>query len=132
MSDSRWRRIEDIFHQAVDLAPGARSAFLDEVCAGDASLRKEVESLLAHETEDGSTFMGAAGDEASQLIGRRVAHYQIVEKLGEGGMGVVYKARDTRLGRFIAVKVLPPEKVADLGRKARSETNLSHRRERVD
>lgn len=62
MSDKRWQRIEDIFHRAAELAPEARSAFLSEVCAGDESLRKEVESLLAHDAEDGSTFVGAAGN----------------------------------------------------------------------
>ena len=58
MSDNRWQRIEAIFHQAAELAPEARSAFLTEACAGDEALRKEVESLLAHESEDGSTFVG--------------------------------------------------------------------------
>jgi serine/threonine-protein kinase len=115
VSDSRWQRIEDIFHRAVELAPEARSAFLDKMCAGDASLRKEVESLLAHETEDGSTFRGVVGDDAP----RTIAHYRILGKLGEGGMGAVYRATDTKLGREVAIKVLPDAFAGDRDRLAR-------------
>src|ERR1039458_7325825 len=152
MSDNRWQRIEDIFHRALELPPEARSAFLNEVCATDQSLRQEVESLLAHESEDGSTlrtsamrerllgsllahesddgstFVGPAGDAPPQSI----AHYRITAKLGEGGMGAVYRATDTKLGREVAIKVLPaafagdPDRMARFQREARVLASLNH------
>jgi len=147
MSDGRWQRVEDIFHQAVELAPEARAAFLDQACGADESLRREVESLLDHESENGSTFAhpanaellgGPAGnpsgtggyskDEAPETI----AHYRITAKLGQGGMGAVYRATDTKLGREVAIKVLPaffandPDRLARFSREAKVLASLNH------
>ena len=128
MSDSRWQRIEEIFHQAAELAPQARPAFLDQACAGDEPLRKEIESLLAHEAEEGSTLAqavveagGAAGSMDEDLSGRTIGPYKVLGRIGAGGMGVVYRARDSRLGRDVALKFLPAEVVGDASRRQRFE-----------
>jgi serine/threonine protein kinase/Tol biopolymer transport system component len=128
MTGNRWRRIEEIFHGAVELAPKPRSVFLDRECGDDESLRKEVESLLANESEEGSTFVRFAGEPMPESI----AHYRIVGKLGEGGMGDVYRASDTKLGREVAIKVLPaafagdPDRMARFQREAKVLASLNH------
>jgi len=115
MSD-RWQRVEDIFHRAADLGPEARSAFLDEACGADQSLHREVESLLAHDSEEGIAFAGER-DEVPQTV----AHYRISGKLGQGGMGAVYRATDTKLGREVAIKILPCSFADDSDRMVRFE-----------
>ena len=133
MSDSRWQRVEEIFHQAAELAPEARPAFLDQACAGDESLRREIESLLAHDAEDGSTLAkavaNASGDTVTMvedLSGRTIGPYKVLGRLGEGGMGVVYKAKDTRLGRSVALKFIKAQFSRHWEREARAVAALNH------
>src|SRR5215469_4759780 len=115
MRPERWRKVEQLYHAALERDASLRADFLQQACAGDDSLRQEVESLLA---QDGrAQFLDSPGLEAagkiladqhlSSLVGKQLGSYKILSVLGAGGMGEVYKALDTRLDRTVAIKVLP-------------------------
>jgi eukaryotic-like serine/threonine-protein kinase len=134
-------RISDQYHRALACAPDDRRAFLHAACDGDDALCQEVESLLAYES-DSARFLEtpAALDAAdmagrpdkSQMIGRQLGPYTITAPLGAGGMGEVYRARDSKLGRDVAIKILPshftadPERRARFAREARLLATLNH------
>src|SRR6266508_469205 len=141
MTSERWRQIESIYHQAVARPEHDRTAFLREACAGDEALRQEVESLLTSPASAAGFLDRPAVAVAAQmvsdvdgsvLIGRRIGAYQIQTLLGAGGMGEVYRARDTKLGRDVAIKILPraftsdPDRLARFEREARMLAALNH------
>jgi serine/threonine protein kinase len=109
---------------------GRRAAFLEESCAGDDSLRREVESLIRHHESAGSFLetpvLEMLPDRTGMPAGERVSHYQIEEKLGEGGMGAVYKCHDIRLGRHVALKLVKAQFSDRWEREARAVAVLSH------
>ena len=141
MKAARWKKVFDLFQSAVERAPGERAAFLDESCHGDEGMRREVESLLtSHERAENFIEVPAfevapelaTNDSADALIGKLLGHYRIESLIGIGGMGEVYLARDERLGRKAALKLLPDSLTIDeaqLSRfknEARSASALNH------
>jgi Tol biopolymer transport system component len=132
MERERWQKIEILYDAALQKSPRERSAFLAQACEGDAELQAEVENLL----DQGSSLLARPAWEAfSSLVddpgrplarGTQLGPYRIEEPLGEGGMGKVYKARDTRLDRVVAIKVLAAEFSGRFAREARAISTLNH------
>jgi serine/threonine protein kinase/Flp pilus assembly protein TadD len=141
MKAERWKQVNDLFQSAVERAPEERAAFLDEACHGDEGLRREVGSLLtSHERSENFIELPAfevapelvTKDRTGALVGKVIGHYRIESLIGVGGMGEVYLARDERLGRKAALKLLPDSLTTDetqLSRfknEARSASALNH------
>jgi serine/threonine protein kinase/tetratricopeptide (TPR) repeat protein len=121
MTPERWQQIRDVLGKALELAPGERSAFLNRACSSDQSLRQEVETLLASSDDVRSSFLQSSAPRVTLTAGTRLGEYEVKSLVGAGGMGEVYRARDSRLGRDVAIKVLPSSLSADSDRLRRFE-----------
>ena len=122
MDAERWRQVEQLYHAALEKEEGDRTAFLNRACAGDDSLRGEIESLLAFAGGADGYLRAAVGEVASQAAGigdtegcgpdnttgapQKLGRYELLGKIGKGGMGVVYRAMDTAIGRMVAIKTI--------------------------
>jgi eukaryotic-like serine/threonine-protein kinase len=142
----RWKQIERLYHQALERETSTRAAFLAEACAGDEELRREVVSLIAYDRSPASIIESPVlevaarewADESSSLLSHpsadapsQIGAYRIMSPLGRGGMGEVWLAYDTRLGRKVAIKLLPtsasrPERVRRFEQEARAASALNH------
>ncbi len=141
MNVERWQQIDELFHAALACQPEHRTEFLVNECAGDATLHREVESLLSSLADAEDFIEVPAGDVAAELLGihksafeagQQIENYRIVRQLGSGGMGEVFLADDIRLNRKVALKLLPshftanPNRVRRFEREARAASALNH------
>ncbi len=145
MNPEQWRKIRELFEAASERPVDERAAFLARACAGDEETQRRVEAMLAADARDDLLMDRPAYQAASALVasllspddslsfsGQMIGDYRLMRELGRGGMGAVYLAYDTRLGRQAALKLLPsrlinnPERVRRLQREARAASALNH------
>jgi serine/threonine protein kinase/Tol biopolymer transport system component len=133
MDVDRWYRAAAVFEAAVDRPEAERRAYIAEACAGDEALRREVESLLQEDAQDSALDSPLTAEAIAELsMPSQIGAYRIDARLGVGGMGEVYRAYDARLGRSVAIKVLPPafarhgERLSRFAREAQMLAALNH------
>jgi formylglycine-generating enzyme required for sulfatase activity/dienelactone hydrolase len=139
MKLEHWQRAEELFHAALERSPEDRGSFLDGACGEDTELRQQVELLISKDEHAGSFMerpvladVTSIPDAARSLVSRQFGPYRILSLMDEGGMGKVYRARDSKLGRDVAIKTLPTEfmrdreRLARLRREAHALASLNH------
>src|SRR3989441_7954951 len=141
MTPERWQQLKQIFQSALERNPAERSAFLNQACADDSALRSQVESLIASHDQAGDSIEAMAAeaatemladDQAGPIVGKQISHYQVGSCIGRGGMGEVFLAHDTSLGRKVALKLLRSdftrieERLRRFQQEARAASALNH------
>src|SRR5438094_2613860 len=141
MTPERWQQLKQIFQSALERNPAERSAFLSQACADDPALRSEVESLISSHDQAGDSIEAMAVEAATEMLadeqpgpilGKHIGHYEVLSLLGRGGMGEVFLAQDTSLGRKVALKLLRSdftrneERLRRFQQEARAASALNH------
>src|SRR6266576_6155666 len=142
MTPERWQQVKQIFQSALERNPAERSAFLNQACADDPALRSEVESLISSHNQAGDSIEAMAAEAATEMladdppagpiVGKQIGHYQVLSCIGRGGMGEVFLAHDTSLGRKVALKLLRSdftrieERLRRFQQEARAASALNH------